>query len=207
MHTSGNLIPEGELIKCQPVGVYYQDKPVTVALQTWMRTNICCANTRVYWDKHPEMNSGIDIDWECMASITKGHRYLYKIIAFMKTLWSSYAYNHKRMMWKLIPPCDNKCIFCGNIAETQHHVLHDCRSVDLQNIKKEMYNEIAEALQLTLTPKEGTSVPNRKQKRCEYLKEWIPQMVPKLWSGEMKPPTTNIAALDSAIEKLHGEEI
>ena len=202
MHTEGTLIPQGRLGLFSPTNIQYKDNIVTVALQAWARTNVQCSNSKQYWEYHNDWTEGINIDWKCLVSVTKAHSQLYKRVAFMKTLWSTYSYSNKRMEWRLIPPSEGKCIFCNEKVETQQHVLCECQGERMKETNSQMYHEIAEVLIKAVTPKEGVKLPKRKQLRLKRLREWIPKMIPKLWKGEMSDITTKDAIVDRAISNL-----
>ena len=155
MHDSGEWLPQHGLTNMYEVATYYKHSLINVSLMQWMRDTVQYHNTKQYWYTHPDVIDGIQINWDSMSSVTTAHHKLHKRISFMKILWKSYAYNHKRMCWKLIPPSDNKCIFCNKRVETQEHILTECMGSHISEIKNNMYSEIAEALTTAMLPKKG----------------------------------------------------
>ena len=160
MHDSGEWLPQHGLTDMYEVATYYKHSLINISLMQWMRDTVQYHNTKQYWYTHPDVIDGIQINWDSMSSVTTAHHKLHKRISFMKILWKSYAYNHKRMCWKLIPPSDNKCIFCNKRVETQEHILTECMGSHISEIKKNMYSEIAEALTTAMLPKKGEKRKN-----------------------------------------------
>ena len=202
MHRSGHLLQRNELESVHEVVTYHYGNMVSVALPKWLRANTQYANTMRYWKEHQDLTAGIQIEWSCMKSVTKSHRYLWQRVKFMKILWNTFAYSQKRMEWKLLPPSKNKCVYCDKRGETQEHVLHQCTAKELAQMKEALYNKITNILTDALKPKEGKKHPKRIQNRNKTLLEWIPRMVPKLWAGEMNIPEVGMILVDESFADL-----
>ena len=119
-----------------PAKTVYGEDTVLVKPTTWAQNIVKKHNIESRWEDHPEVTKDIKIDWECMHSVTKSHYRLHERIAFMKTLWSTYMYEHRRMCYKFSPASENNCAFCGRKIETQHHVLCECQGEKVAVIKQ-----------------------------------------------------------------------
>lgn len=97
MHDRGEWLPQHGLANMCEVATYYKHSLINVSLMQWMRDTVQYHNTKQYWYTHPGVVDGIQINWNSMSSVTAAHHKLHKRITFMKILWKSYAYNHKRM--------------------------------------------------------------------------------------------------------------
>ena len=207
MHRSGGLLPNNGLCELQEVVTYARDEPLLVALPNWIREDVRSINSMRYWNEHPDLTNGIKVDWKCMKSVTAGHRYLHQRIRFMKVLTDTFAYSQRRMQWRLLAPSKNKCVYCDTPGETQQHVLTECTSAELGAMREELYNDITKILTDSLQPKEGNRHPKRIQNRHKALLNWIPTMVPKLWSGDSNVPDTGIIIVDEAFQALEKADV
>ena len=92
-------------------------------------------------------------------------------------------------------PEDNKCTFCGKHGETQGHILEECKGIDICRMKTEMYDKLAVII-LDTKIGENKKLSRRKREEIDYLREWTPTAIQKLWKGE-------IGTLHTSDTKLH----
>ena len=75
-------------------------------------------------------------------------------------------------------------------------------------MRGKLYREITTILVKSLQPEEGKKHPRRLQNRHKTLLDWIPTMVPELWSGDTEVPDTGIIIIiDDAFADLKAVDI
>ena len=66
---------------------YHQNHPVTVPFRNWAQQQVRLVRSRHHYTiSHPLALSDIEIDWDCLKSVAKQHKYLWQRTQSMKVI-------------------------------------------------------------------------------------------------------------------------